>query len=117
MIKKPYPEEGKDSVSPRRKFLNKLWAVLGIVALAEFICVVLSYLKPIRNQETRGEFGARITAGTVGSFLPNSVTAFPRGHFYLACLKDGGFMAIHRKCTHLGCTVPWVEKEQQFICP
>lgn len=26
-------------------------------------------------------------------------------------------MAIHRKCTHLGCTVPWVEKEQQFICP
>jgi len=117
VIKKPNPEKGKDSVPPRRKFLNKLWAFLGIVALAEFIWVVLSYFKPIRNQEARGEFGGRIMAGTVGSFLPNSVTAFPRGHFYLACLKDGGFMAIHRKCTHLGCTVPWVEKEQQFICP
>ncbi len=117
MTKKPNPEEINDGAPPRRKFLNKLWVFLGVIALAELIWVVLSYLKPVRNQETTGEFGGRIMAGPVGSFFPNSVNAFPRGHFYLACLKDGGFLAIHRKCTHLGCTVPWVEKEHQFVCP
>ncbi|MDX2448377.1 MAG: Rieske 2Fe-2S domain-containing protein [Desulfobacterales bacterium] len=117
MKKRTYPEEGKEMASPRRSFLNKLWVFLGFVALAEVIWVILSYLKPVRKQETGGAFGGRIIAGPVGSFSPNTVTAFPRGHFYLACLKEGGFLAIHRKCTHLGCTVPWVEKEQAFICP
>jgi cytochrome b6-f complex iron-sulfur subunit len=117
MTIKTTPEENNDVEPPRRRFLNKLWAFLGIIVLAELIWVVLSYLKPVRNQEAMGEFGGRIMAGPTGSFLPNSVTAFPRGHFYLACLKDGGFLAIHRKCTHLGCTVPWVEEEQQFVCP
>jgi cytochrome b6-f complex iron-sulfur subunit len=26
-------------------------------------------------------------------------------------------MALSRKCTHLGCSVPWVESEKRFICP
>jgi cytochrome b6-f complex iron-sulfur subunit len=32
-------------------------------------------------------------------------------------LEDGGFLAVSRKCTHLGCTVPWVDKEKKFACP
>jgi cytochrome b6-f complex iron-sulfur subunit len=32
-------------------------------------------------------------------------------------LEDGGFLALSCKCTHLGCTVPWVEKEKKFLCP
>jgi cytochrome b6-f complex iron-sulfur subunit len=32
-------------------------------------------------------------------------------------MQDGGFLAISRKCTHLGCTVPWIEKEKKFKCP
>ena len=32
-------------------------------------------------------------------------------------LEDGGFLAISRKCTHLGCTVPWVEEDKRFACP
>jgi cytochrome b6-f complex iron-sulfur subunit len=32
-------------------------------------------------------------------------------------LHDGGFLALSRTCTHLGCTVPWVAKENKFICP
>jgi cytochrome b6-f complex iron-sulfur subunit len=45
------------------------------------------------------------------------VTAFRDGEFYLARLQDGGFLALHRKCTHLGCTVPWIADEQRFACP
>jgi len=56
-------------------------------------------------------------AGPVERFEPGSVTAFREGHFYLARLEDGGFLALHRKCTHLGCTVPWISDEQRFSCP
>ena len=27
------------------------------------------------------------------------------------------FIALSSKCTHLGCTVPWVDKENKFACP
>jgi len=56
-------------------------------------------------------------AGPVERFEPGSVTAFRDGHFYLVRLDDGGFLALHRKCTHLGCTVPWIADEQRFTCP
>jgi len=45
------------------------------------------------------------------------VTAFREGRFYLVRLEDGGFLALHRKCTHLGCTVPWIPEEGRFACP
>ena len=101
----------------RRSFLNFLWIILGGVALAEFVAVVFAFLRP-RESKARGEnTDAIITAGAVASFAPNSVTAFVRGKFYLARLDDGGFLALSRTCTHLGCSVPWVEKEMKFACP
>jgi cytochrome b6-f complex iron-sulfur subunit len=32
-------------------------------------------------------------------------------------MEDGGFLAVSRKCTHLGCTIPWLNKEKRFACP
>jgi cytochrome b6-f complex iron-sulfur subunit len=32
-------------------------------------------------------------------------------------MEDGGFLAVSRKCTHLGCTIPWLDKEKRFACP
>ena len=32
-------------------------------------------------------------------------------------INAGGFLALARRCTHLGCTVPWVEDEDRFVCP
>jgi len=40
----------------------------------------------------------------------------PQGKFWLVHNEDG-VMALYWKCVHLGCTVPWVEGQQQFICP
>ena len=101
----------------RRNFLTKLWFALGFVALAEFIAVAFAFLRPGKHEARRENVDAIVTAGTVKTFAPDSVTAFVRGRFYLTRLADGGFLAPSRKCTHLGCTVPWVEKEMRFACP
>jgi cytochrome b6-f complex iron-sulfur subunit len=101
----------------RRSFLNVLWLILGGVALAEFIAVAFAFLQPRKSKVRRENADLWVTAGAVEGFRPNSVTAFVRGKFYLARLADGGFLALSRTCTHLGCSVPWVEKEMQFACP
>jgi len=77
--------------------------------------VVIDFLRP-RPVRGDGEV-AVITAGPAEAFEPDSVTAFPQGKFYLVRLQDGGFLAVSRECTHLGCTVPWVEEEHRFVCP
>ncbi|WP_394708250.1 ubiquinol-cytochrome c reductase iron-sulfur subunit [Breoghania sp.] len=88
-----------------------------MAALAELFWMVTSFLRP--NHGTRKNENAEsvIHAGTVETFAPGTVTAFPRGRFYLARLADGGFLALSRRCPHLGCTLPWVEEEKKFVCP
>jgi cytochrome b6-f complex iron-sulfur subunit len=102
---------------PRRSFLRKLWILLGFAALAEALWLAAAFLRPGRKRAAGEATAATVIAGKVGDFDPGSVTAFQQGRFYLARLEDGGFLALSRICTHLGCTVPWVEKEKKFICP
>jgi cytochrome b6-f complex iron-sulfur subunit len=103
--------------SSRRSFLNKIWIGLGIVAFLELAGMIVMYLRPVKSRAKSSESSTIIEAGPVASFPPDSVTAFVRGKFYLCRLEDGGFLAISRKCTHLGCTVPWLDKEKRFACP
>ncbi len=111
-------KEKKSETGPaRRSFLNILWLILGGVALAEFVAVAFAFLRPLKSKASGEDAGSIITAGAVEKFTPNSVTAFVRGKFYLARLEDGGFLALSRTCTHLGCSVPWIEKEMKFACP
>ena len=36
---------------------------------------------------------------------------------YVSKDKQGQLIVLSAVCTHLGCTVPWAEKEKRFICP
>lgn len=118
MLKKQIAKEDVSQTgNNRRSFLTKLWYALGLVALAEFIAVAFAFLRPGKPEAHRKNTESIVTAGEVNTFVPDSVTAFVRGRFYLSRLADGGFLALSRKCTHLGCTVPWVEKERRFACP
>jgi cytochrome b6-f complex iron-sulfur subunit len=111
-------KENRPEINPsRRSFLNKLWLVLGGLALVEVVGLVLAFFQPRKTGDKEGESGGIIEAGAVDKFALSSVTAFVRGKFYLARLEDGGFLALSRKCTHLGCTVPWSSKDMKFICP
>ncbi len=101
-------------VMERRQLLTRVWSVLGLTAAAEAVWVTTSFLRP-RGRDRAG--AGVMVAGRLDDFEPGSVTAFPAGKFYLVRLKDGGFIALHRECTHLGCTVPWDGAAQRFACP
>lgn len=110
-------EEAKGAPS-RRGLLRGLWVFLGLVAAGELVWVVRSFLRPRPPAASEAAVAERVvSAGSADDFAPGSVTPFPRGRFYLARLDDGGFLAISRTCTHLGCTVPWVQDEARFSCP
>jgi cytochrome b6-f complex iron-sulfur subunit len=103
------------TVPERRSLLRFAWLGLGVAALGEAAWVVASFLRPRREAPRSG--AALIVAGPAEGFAPGSVTAFPAGRFYLVRLEDGGFLALSRQCTHLGCSVPWDEATGRFACP
>jgi len=104
----PEPDTG------RRSFLSRLWLGLGGLAVVEYAWLTVEFLKP---RSSLSEAAGVLVAGPAEQFEPGSVTAFPAGRFYLARLSDGGFLAVSRECTHLGCTVPWMADERRFVCP
>jgi cytochrome b6-f complex iron-sulfur subunit len=101
----------------RRAFLNRLWAIVGSLAILEAIAVLVAFFRPRRPKAGAPDGERLVEAGSVDRFVPGTVTAFVQGKFYLARLEDGGFMALSRRCTHLGCTVPWVSVDHRFVCP
>ncbi|MBE2221662.1 MAG: Rieske (2Fe-2S) protein [Anaerolineae bacterium] len=98
----------------RRDFLKLGIGALSALALLEVGGASLIFLQP---RSLEGEFGGMVTAGLVDSFPIGSVVEFTNGRFYLVRSHDGGFLAVYRRCTHLGCTVEWEAQENRFFCP
>jgi cytochrome b6-f complex iron-sulfur subunit len=98
----------------RRDFLSLMWGAAGAVALTEFSLVGLRFLAP---RPVVGEFGGVFNVGLVDNFPAGSVTPVEVGRFYVVRLPDGGLLAVYRRCTHLGCAVPYDPAGGQFVCP
>lgn len=116
-MKKTVEKDRTEPSTSRRSVLSMIWIGLAAAALVEIGWLVLTFFRPRKPKTDNEKMGLEIQAGPADHFKPNTVTAFPRGQFYLACLQDGGFLALSRRCTHLGCTVPWDETAHQFVCP
>lgn len=128
-------EEDLQGVS-RRQFLTRAWVGGIIVAFAQFGLASLDFLYP----RLRGGFGAKITVGDVEEYR-NLIASkrepvfIPDGRFWLTLFEgdtakaakvptykasnvaETGFMALYRKCVHLGCSVPWCSPSKWFECP
>ena len=99
---------------PRRHIL--LWAsgaaVLALVG--QSLSGLLQFFKPMVEP---GSFGGKVNAGRVDEFPIGTITPVQKGRFYISRLEDGSVLAMWHRCTHLGCTVPWRDDEDQFHCP
>jgi cytochrome b6-f complex iron-sulfur subunit len=114
--KKPRPTAKNDDRSQlsRRNFLRMGIGALSALALLEVGGASLLFMKP---RSLEGEFGGLVKAGPVDSFPSGSVVEFPDGRFFLVRSLEGGFLAVYRRCTHLGCSVNWEPDQNRFFCP
>ena len=103
-----------DGKLSRRGFINLLWGAAGALAFTEMSLAGLRFLAP---RPTEGKFGGVFNLGDQKQFPAGSVTPVEAGRFYLVHLQEGGFIATYRRCTHLGCAVPYDPGKGQFICP
>jgi nitrite reductase/ring-hydroxylating ferredoxin subunit len=105
--------EGSQELS-RRNFLKLGIGALGVIAALEAGAAGVLFLQS-RGQEE--EYGGLVTAGSVDDFPFGSVIEFPEHRFFLIRSHDGGFLAVHNRCPHLGCTVYWESEQNHFVCP
>jgi cytochrome b6-f complex iron-sulfur subunit len=109
-------DEGQSN-PPRRSFIKRIWALLGLLAGVELAWIgttILTSRQKFSGKDTGSGF---VDVGEAEVFKPGTVTAVGQGGFYVSRLTDGGFLALASTCTHLGCALPWDEKERKFICP
>lgn len=98
----------------RRNFLALSLKILAGVAMLELGAAGVLFL---RARSLEGKFGGIITVGELKDFKAGSVVEFEDENFYLLCFENNGFMALYRRCTHLGCTVNWMPAKGKFYCP
>jgi cytochrome b6-f complex iron-sulfur subunit len=98
----------------RREFLGIGLAVSLAVLSGQASVALLKFFRP---RYKPGSFGAVVVAGQVDEFEPGTVSYVRGARCYIARLEDGGFLALWQRCTHLGCTVPWLDEEDRFNCP
>ena len=105
-------KEANNKIS-RKQFLGITWLASIFALLGELVFVLGRYIQPVVD----GGFGGWVKAGTLDEFPPGSITLIKEGRFFLSRLDDGSFIALWQRCTHLGCSVPWIEDDQVFNCP
>lgn len=108
------PLEVREVHVNRRDFVKTGLTALSLVAAAE---LGLGSVLFLQARSLEGQYGGVITAGAEVDFTPGSVTHFAEGNFFLVRNEDGGFLAVHNRCPHLGCTVNWVAEKGKFYCP
>jgi len=89
-------KHNKQPAASRRNFLTRIWIGLGVVALLQMLTGSVFYFFSGRKS-MEPEKQPLLEAGPVSDFPPGTVTYIARGHLYLSCLEDGGFLALSKK--------------------
>jgi menaquinol-cytochrome c reductase iron-sulfur subunit len=123
------PARGPTS-SPRRSFLGGLLAAgtAGVGALL-VIPLIRFVLHPVLAKTTEKSWS---DVGNVDEFQVITVPVqrlvqieqldgwrrtVSQKPVYVARDTAGQLVVLSAVCTHLGCSVPWIEKQDKFICP
>jgi cytochrome b6-f complex iron-sulfur subunit len=104
----------KSNTITRRQFIGLAWAAATVALFAQAGGALYQFLKPT---VPAGAFGGKVSAGNVKEFAVGSVSTVREMHGFVSRVSDKGALVMSWRCTHLGCTVPWVDAENQFHCP
>ncbi|MEX2045994.1 MAG: Rieske 2Fe-2S domain-containing protein [Chloroflexota bacterium] len=102
----------------RRQLLRVGFAAAFALSLTELAAAIAPYLRVTRITG----LGAPVAVGTASEILAQFARTndrpilFREGRFFLLH-APGGIIAAYRKCTHLGCTVPFSAGNDRFECP
>ena len=115
----------EDGGITRKQFLGRAWwAVAGLLAIEAVGGLVVSLWPKVKA----GSFGTKLSVASVeeARAMPiGTITYFSEQRFYLSRVESG-FLAIYRKCPHVGCVVPWLPDDPseddlatkgRFNCP
>lgn len=102
----------------RRQLLRIGFAGAVILGATELVAAIAPYLRVTRIIG----LGAPVAVGTASEIMAEFAKTndrpilFREGRFFLLH-APGGIIAAYRKCTHLGCTVPFNSQRDLFECP
>ena len=118
----PHPEKDEYDLketpdNSRRSFFRKIWGWIALAAGVELAGLSIPFIGSGRKTQTKKETGKFTAIAQVSDIPAGSVLPYRSGRLYICHLKDGGFLAVSIKCTHLGCSVEWDEKKKEFLCP
>ncbi len=109
----------------RRQFLSRAWWAAAVILSIEATGGLVASMWP---RLKAGSFGTKVSITSVeeARAMPvGTVAYFSEQRFYLSRVESG-FLALYRKCTHVGCVVPWVDDDPseddlaakgRFNCP
>ena len=101
------------NVPARRRFLEKCIGAIGSLGLMGVMYPIIRYLEP--PPEAKGAATVEIA---VESLPPESALAVTyRGRPAVVVNGPHGLVAFSAVCSHLGCAVKWVRRDQEFVCP
>jgi cytochrome b6-f complex iron-sulfur subunit len=109
----------RPSTSIGRRVLLR-FGFLGALSLAG--AEILGSVVPFMRVQRLVGLGVPVLVGTRAQVLAgfsgsnDAPVLFRQGHFFLLH-PPGGIIAAYRKCTHLGCAVPFSAAEDRFHCP
>lgn len=118
-----------ESVS-RRSFLGVLLGFGAVVVGAALSVPLLRFaLHPLLTTTTRtdwSDIGKIEEFASLTAPLKKLITVDQRDGWrkivsekaiYVLPAKDGVLRVLSPICPHLGCSIPWIEAKQQFVCP
>ncbi len=98
----------------RRSFLKLLTSILGLTALGAFIYPLFRFLLPVEAALKATKVEIPKSDLPPGAFKDVMIGTTPA---IIVNVKDKGFLAFSRVCTHLGCLVKYDPDRHEFICP